>query len=197
MAATSTEIEARFFDEIGDDLGELARRAEVLSWFNDGVGRLPARFPKTAVITWAANDTSVNLPADLVSLESIRVADSSYRLPAHQRWGLTLQFLDAASSAGSATIFYFANYPRVTGSNPSVLSPVGEDACLSYARYRFYRKLAGSRADFRRYATVTGQSGVEVSDLEAIAERHRQDFVDARAEMEEGELLEPATFYGD
>lgn len=196
MALTASDIQDRFFSEIGEDLGELARDHEVLGWFNDGLGRLPARHPKTATITWSASDESVPLPTDLVSLEAVRTADGVY-VPKFLRWGSTLQFLDPATVGGSATIFYFARFPRVDGDNPSLCSPVGEDAAFSYARYRFFRKLAGSRADFRRYSTITGQSGIDVSDLEAIAERHRQDFVDSRAEMEEGELLEPATPYGD
>lgn len=188
---TNQEFFDLFLEQVGDQISELVREPEVTRWGNAGMGRLPARYPLSVPIAWAAGDTEFLLPADFVKIESVRL-DSGCALPSYQRWGQTLQFLDPAGAAGSGTLFYYGLFPML-GSNYDP-SPVVVDAALGYALYRFYRRMASSRADFRRYTTITGQAGLDVSDLETVAEGHRQDFVDARLELEEGELSEPAVW---
>lgn len=196
MPSTERELLDRFFDGIGRDIAELAREPEVLAWINEGIERLPARYPKAAAITWTAAASSVALPSDLVRFVRLDVNSGSYRQQ-YSVWGSALRFFDPLTASGSGTVFYFARFPRVTATEPSVVPALGEQAAIFYAQYRFFRKLAGSRADFRRYSTITGQSGLDVSDLDAVAERYHQDFLEARSEFEDTDLAEPATFYGD
>ena len=194
MAANAAEILERFFDEVGADVGELARDEEVIAWFNAGVARLPARYPRTASITWAGNASSITLPTDFSAFDRVEVTTGI--LYSHVIWGSELRFFTPTSSSGAGTLFYYAHFPPVDGSNDSVLSPIGDEACLSYALFRFFRKLAASRADFRRYATITGQTGLDVSDLDAVAERYRQDYIDARQELEDGDFAQPVGLDG-
>ncbi len=195
MPATIDNLTDRVLEDVGASVGELVRRYEIQGWLNIGVGRLPALYRLSTSFSWLANDGSIVLPSDFVKLDRLTV--STGRLPAHTIWGGSLVFYDPATAAGSGTLFYCGYFPGVSASVASSLPPAGEDAIVSYALFRFYRKLASSRADFRRYTAITGQAGLEVADLDAVSERYRQDFLDARADLEEIELSEPTGFYGE
>lgn len=195
MAASYEELQELFFDELGRDVGQLAREPEVCAWLNAGIGRLPARYPRTASVTWAEGASEVALPADFVKLDRVEV--TSGLLQPYTCWGTKLRFYDPLTVSGAGVVFYFSRFPSVSTSSASALPPAGDEAIVFYALWRFFRKIASARADFRRYSTITGQSGLDVSDLDAVAERYRQDFLDARAELEEDDFSAPATFFGE
>lgn len=195
MADTLAQLVARVQAELDTDLAALTNATEIGVNLNAGLSRLPARYQKTASITWLANAATVDLPADFIKLDAF-LDTVGTGLPAHRIWNLKIVFLDPAGAAGGGTVHYFAHYPTMDGSHASLAPVQGDEAIVSYALYRFFRKISGSRADFRKYVSITGQSGLEVSDLDAVAERYRQDFVETRAELEEGDLAEPAAFFG-
>lgn len=182
---------------VREELGEanvLATDQEIERWLNDGQDRLTQLRPVITTLSWAQAATTVTLPTDYVRPD--RLVKSTGFLPSYNFYGKQLVFNGdgGAADAGTATLFYWARWPEVTSSADSILDPIGDQACVSYACYRFFKKLASSRSDYRQYATVTGANGVDISELDALSERHYTDFTDARDELHE-EL--PELFYAE
>lgn len=193
---TLEEIREAVRDEIGA-LYELIRDEQVDRWANRGQAQLALRVGTKITLSWADGAASVSLPADCVAVD--RLVSMTTCLPEHVRIGGpvggSLAFLDPASvAAGEADLYYQADLAKITGSSASLGSSLADEAIISYALSRFYRRVAGSRADYRRYSTITGQNGVDVADLEDLADAHFRDFVDARERLVGSD---PATFYGD
>lgn len=188
---------AGFIQAVNDELGDaadLVRDENIARWINRGRARLGLYEPKAAALSWADGATAVDFPADFASFIRL-VPDSGTTLIGYALLARSLRFVRPDSVvAGSAVLYYGATYPDVSGSAASTMPPLADEAAVSYALSRFYRRIAANRSDFRRYAAVTGQNGVDVSDLTALADEHLREYEDARSELIE---TAPATFYSD
>jgi hypothetical protein len=181
--------------EVGEPASNLLDERQIARWLNAGQTRLRLRRPRVATIIWEAGDRAVDLPADFASLESIQT-DVGSTLGPHRVFGSTLEVLNAqgAYCTGSARLRYFAAWPGITGASDSLLPPAGDEALVSYCLYRFFKKLASSRAEYRRYSTVAGQNGVDINELDALSERHLQDFNEIQDDLDTVEVVTP---FGD
>lgn len=187
-------VRAALRDQLGD-AADLVRDDQLDRWFNRGRQRLGLFDLKSAALSWADGATSVALPTDCVDVERLLPVSPLRLLPTHILRRASVEFLDPSSvTAGSATLFYRAEFPDVTSVQPSTMPRLADEAAISFAIARFYERIAGTRADFRRYTAVTGQSGVDVQDLLDLANRHDADFADARQQLTLGSA---ASFYGD
>lgn len=190
---SQAEFRTAVTEEVGD-LSALVDNAEVDRWVNEGRTRIGAYKRSTATVTWAAGDPDVDLPADCVAFVRLH-GDDVYLLGRYTVWGtkLVLHDPDGASGSGTATAFYRAYYPQITGAADSELSEEADRGLISYALFRFFKKLSSSRSEYRRYSTLVGQNAVQIEDLQVEADRHYNDFV----ESSEALPLDPPTiFYG-
>ncbi len=170
---------------------ELAPEGDAERWLGQALVRIGPYAQKTDLIAWKAGDSSADLPPDCVDVARIEVTEGA--LPSYDQWGLKLAFRTAASSEGSAILYYSAYFGLPT----DAIDPRADKAQLAaveYALSRFFRKLAASRSDYRRYSTTTGQSGVEADDLRALADDHLAQFETVAEELSLGA---PTTFYGE
>lgn len=180
-------------DELGDAV-ELVRDEHLLRWVNRGRARLGLHVAKDGDVTWVDAAAEVVLPIDCVAVDRI-VAKSGSSLPAHVVQTDRVAFLEPTCvSAGEATVYYRAEYPAVTGQVASTMPASADEAVVSFALSRFFLRVASQRSDFRRYAQITGQNGVDVQDLADLADQHYRDFLDARGDVPS---QAPATFFGD
>lgn len=178
---TLAEFEAAFRDEIGPELTQMVKGPEIRRWLNRGQSRLSVYRPLRDILTWTAGTTYVAFPADYHHLEELVPRGTTRELPRHRAFGEGIWFdEDQTIPAGSATIWYWAHWPTIDGTTRSELPPVGDDALISYCLYRFFKRLASSRSDYRTYATILGQNAVDLSELDDLAERHLADFNDGR-----------------
>lgn len=190
---TAQDFIDSFGSEVGPELESLVDPHEVLRWVNRGQGRLGIYRPKVVPITWPSAATEIVLPADFHHAEKIRFACPA---PQHEWFGASLQLTGDSVVAGDGKLFYWAYYPKITGNQDSLLPDEGDDALISFSLYRFYKRLASSRADYRRYATITAQNGVDISELDALSERHFSDFDDARNDLQDA-VHAPSAFFGE
>jgi hypothetical protein len=188
---THTEIKAAWDDEAGD-AKTLATEAEVIRWFNEGQARL-GWYPRgTADVTWALGDLVVPITTQHQGVDHILYPDSM----SEQRWieGVQcLQIIDyeGATSVGNARLILRVYWPDVDDTHPSQLPRLGDSACISYAMYRFYRKLVSNRSFYQRYATLVGTNRVDIAELSDTADDHYRDFNDLRLELP----VEPAALF--
>jgi hypothetical protein len=179
--------------------GDLAPEGDVERWLTQARLKIGPGARKIATVTWASEDTTIALPADCQSVSRI-VADSGSVVPAYDEWGQVLALRSPAQSDGSATLFYCGYYEPATDSSSVRSGDPSQDAaalaCIEYALSRFFRKLAGSRVDYRRYSTITGQSGVDAQDLRDLSDDYLANFESAKADLavEQGA---PTSYYGD
>lgn len=195
MAWSDDDFVAAFDAEAGD-VATLATDAQKILWFNEGQSRLLIRKPSYYDLTWAEGDRVVALPADYVKMDKIIEDDGVERQP-WREWGtnLVLDDPEGASAAGTARLYYWAEWSAMTTSTTATeLNATQDYSCLYYALSRFYKKLASNRAFYKRYATLVGQNSVSMTDLQQESDRYLQDFLDARADLEPGP---PAFFYQD
>lgn len=183
-----------FKAEVGDQIAELTRDAAIDRWVNEGQGRLLYYRQKSQAVTWAAGDAFAALPADFHHLERVD-ARAGYYVPSFDAWGGQLRFREAAAAGGTADLLYWATWPPISGGTPSSLPELGDQACLSFALYRFFKRLASSRADYRMYASIAQSNGVSVQDLAAVGEQHYNDFIETRDALN-ATVAEPAFYYG-
>lgn len=188
---------ADFLDAIEDELGEamtLVRDEQLVRWINRGRSRLAYYQQKSATLTWTAGAAYVLLPTDCERVDRILTTPSNY-LPQHFILSDRVAFMDPEQvTAGTATIYYGASFPAVTGQDPSTMPAIADEAVVSYVLARYFKRIASTRSDFRRYVTITGQNGVDVRDLLDLATDHDRDFAQAREDLVADA---PATFYGD
>ena len=201
MALTLAELRAGVRDELGD-AESIILDASIDRWVNHGQQRLGHRTQGRATLTWNDEDDSIALPADFSYVEElVFTASDNSSLPKHRIWNGTLYPLDPTLvEAGSAVLFYRAVPPEITDAVDSSLSYLGDQALVIFAAHRFYKSLAGSRAEYRRYATITQANGVEISDLDALSERYLTEFEDIKDDIVEDRDLEPepgASFFQD
>lgn len=184
-----------FAEEVGPDLAAMVSPSAIGRWVNRAQARLGIYRGLRATVTWSVGDSIVTLPTDFYKHEELH-GDGVANLPNHRWWGGHLRFNDPATVAGTMTMDYYAMYPKITMSSDSALPDVGDDACVSYCLYRFYKRLASSRADYRRYATITATNGVDISELNQLSETHFSDFDDARQQLLESDAV-PANYFED
>ncbi len=186
-------VDAGLTDEA--DRAELAPEGDVERWLTQARLRIGPIARYTDTIRWSADDTTVTLPSNCSSVSRV-IVDSGYSMPTYDEWGGLLVFRAAATADGSATILYTGFYELPTDDFRS--SDPDQDAAalaaIDYALGRFYRKLAGSRVDYRRYSTIPGHSGVEATDLRDLADDHLENFETAKSDLGVGS---PSSYYGD
>lgn len=192
MAITSANFVTSFDAEAGA-VASLATTAQKILWFNEGQARLLKFLPSTDDITWAAAARSVALNSDFVEAQKIVFDDGV----THQAWRVFGQTLvtddpEGASAAGTARVYYWAEWPALTDGGTSSLSSALDYACLYYALHRFYKLLSSNRFYYKRYATLVGANAVSSSDLQQEADRYYQDFLDSR---EDAHPVAPAFFF--
>lgn len=203
---------ADFLDAVKDELGDaeqLVRDEQFTRWVNRGRHALGIYQPRVAELTWTANADGVALPPDYSQLQEIVPASGTtipvFRVVGNKPGGgpelgdpppaAYLAFIDPSCvSGGTATLYYGVDYPAITGAVASTMPAAADEAVVSYALARFFKRVAASRADFRRYVTVTGQNGIEVADLLELADQHSRDFLDQRAGLA---VQAPTTYFGD
>lgn len=190
-----------FVDEVdallGPELSDLFDAPDKLRWINAGIRRLGSRYLKTGALTWSAGDLTVALPADFGGrLIDIKPTGSTEFMEQYSIVQRTLIFedKDGAHNAGTATIYYYGQYPAVTATADSVMDASEDDAVISFCQYKVFTRLVNDRARHTRYATLTGQNGVNIDDLRQVARGHFDDFVDA---LNVDSLDPPEFFYGD
>lgn len=186
-----------FRDAVQDELGDVAEMLEddsLLRWINRGRRVLGVYLPTTATLTWAAGASSVALPANFGRFEEV-ISDPGSAFPQFVQLGTSLRFVNPTSVlAGTATLYYGSRYPDLDFDDLSTMPPAADEAVVSFILARFFSRLASSRSDFKRYAAITGQSGLEVTDFLDLSQQHDQDFRLRREEL----LAEgPASFYSD
>lgn len=190
-----SEFQDAFRAEVGDDLMELVRPSDVARWVNEGQAKLRFYRQQATDVTWADAAETLTVPADFHRVEKL-VADEGYCVPRYHEWG-GVRFDDPVNvTAGSGKLWYWANWPVITGSQASLLPEIGDQACLSYALYRLFKRLASSRADFRLYASLRQANGVTIDDLDALSERHLGDFEESRDVLVDEEVLKPEFYFG-
>lgn len=190
-----SEFEAGFRAEVGDDLMELTKPSDISRWVNEGQAKLRYYREQAAAVTWAALDETIAVPSDFHHIEKLVPDDGVYVAPFHA-WGSTIRFdRPDVVEAGSGKLWYWGKWPTITGSQASLLPEIGDQAVLSYALYRFFKRLASSRADFRLYASLRQANGVTIEDLDALSERHLGDFEEGRDVLVDDELLKPEFYF--
>jgi hypothetical protein len=184
-----------FRSEVGDEVYALIRPEEVDRWVNRGQARLGYKLQKTAEVSWQQGDLQIAAPVDFHHFEKWNPV-APYCVPGGEFWGGNYVFSCVAYEGGEAVLFYWGDPPAITSDADSVLPQLGDDGCLSYALYRFFKRLASSRSDFRRYATISNSNGVDIAELDSLSEKHLADFNDARELIQENRQ-NALTFYGD
>lgn len=186
-----------FLDAIEDELGEavtLVRDEQIIRWINRGRARLAFYKQTVATLEWDDEDAYVLFPADCARVDRILTQSGSV-LPPHFLLADRVAFIDPESvTEGEATLYYGANFPAVTGTVPSTMPDIADEAVVSYVLARYFKRMASSRSDFKRYVSITGQNGVDVRDLLDLAVDHDRDFERARADLVIDNI---STFYGD
>jgi hypothetical protein len=193
MAWSQTSFVSSFDAEVGSALSGLATTDQKTLWYNEGQARLDKWLPAYDDIVWAAADREVNLNADFIELQKIIYDDGVQ----HQAWRvfgktLVIDREEGATEAGSARVWYHAEWPAMTGAVSSSTPASMDYACLYYALHRFWKLLSSNRMYYKRYATLVGANAVTSSDLQQEADRYLQDFFDARADVHP---VTPAFFY--
>lgn len=203
MADSITTLRTRVRNAIGD-VQSLVTDPVIDPWLNEGQARLKLYLPKSQTVSWAAAAASIALNADVARAEEILLDENVDPLPSYRIWGAatyggvpTIYFVTPSLvTAGSGRLFYWSLYPAIAGGADSQLPPLGDSAIVSFAEYRFYKMLAGSRSDYRRYSTITQANGVGVSDLDTLSERALVDFESIRDALQDnGEDLDSASTF--
>ena len=191
MSWTLQDFRDAVREDLGEEVGKLVNNPEIDRWVNQAKDLLGVHAALSTDLSWDAGATTVDLPDDFLRVASFIC---STEVPAHRVWGRTLVILSASGAprAGSATLLYHGYFPAITGSAVSQLTDVANYACVSYALYRFFKRLASSRSDYRKYATLTGSNGVDLDELDGLSERHYADFEAVKGELE---VPEPVAFY--
>lgn len=196
MSATRADLRDYAKDELGSDLSSLISDTDFDRYINDAIKRLGYYIESSVLLTWDAGDTEVDLPADFVSAESL-IGAETVSLPRERRiWGNTMYFqVEGVDSSGSATLFYFADHPTLDAdADVTTLPGAADTALVAFVCYRAYKRIASSRADYRRYSTLVQANGVDVSELASISDQYYAEFLEAKEGLP---LRQAATFYSD
>ena len=186
-------VRAGLTDETDRD--KFAAEGDVETWLSQARLRLGPWDRRTIDIEWTANLSYVTLPTNCVEVSAIQIT-SGY-LPSWDQWGNVIRFRDLSTVSGTATVFYTCYYD-VPSDDPLGFDPKQDAAALAAVEYAlnvFFRKLAASRADYTRFSTITGQSGVEAADFRDLADDHLTEFESARQDLTSNQPS--ASYYGD
>jgi hypothetical protein len=186
-----TEIKVAF-DEQAGDAKTLATEPEVIRWFNEGQARLGWYKRGVEDVSWAVGALAIPIITPMQGIDHILYPDGY----SEGRWTETVQGLqitdyEGATAAGSARLVLRVYWPDVDNTHPSQLPRLGDSACISYALYRFYRKLVSNRSFYQRYSTLVGTNRVDIAELSDTADDHYRDFNDLRLELP----TEPAALF--
>jgi hypothetical protein len=181
-----------FRDELGEQLYEIVGDGPFERWVNVGQRRLGSFLRKTTPITWASGATEIALPTDFHHADEYLASGATPDLPPGRVWGTVYLFNAPATIGGQGKLLYYAKRPDVIGNVESTLDEEGNEALISYGLYRFFKRLASSRADYRMYATITQQNGVDIAELDQLSERHLQDFKDSADSLT---ILDSTSYY--
>jgi hypothetical protein len=167
-------------------MGSLITDEQIGFWVNDGKNRLGSIKPQSITLSWAALASTVSLPSDFINLSHVRLDSTTLYMPPYEIWGTVLRFTetDGASTGGGCTAFYWAMHPDIDAQTDSQMPPAGDQAAVNWCCHRFFRRMANSRAEYRRYATMVGANGVTVDDIRELAAEYLQDYNDARGQLE-------------
>ena len=195
MSQSLQDLTDSFFDEIPAELQDVVAPGELARWLNEGRVRLGYYLQKEVDLTWVDGDRTVALPTDYFRFVEL-TPDATVVLPKYRIHGSTIYFVhsDGAASDGTARLLYLARVPAITDSQASLLTEEGEQAIISFARYRFYSKIAASRSQYKQYSTLLGANAVQMEDLDALAAGYLADFQSGQETLPTEEI---ATFYGD
>jgi hypothetical protein len=182
-----------FLGELSTDLQRMAEQPKFLRWVNDGKSRIGYYVGGSAAITWAIGDLLISLPTDYCEFDSIEPA-SGTTMPEYRIWRDKIRLTSAATSAGSATLYYQKLPPDITGAADSTLPDILDQGLISFALFKFFKWLATSRADYRRYSTIAQGNAADIPQLLAAAAGHRADFAEA---SDLRTLQAPVTYFGD
>jgi hypothetical protein len=188
------EMREAFYGELDSNLAEMVEPDQIDLWLNQARAHTRYEHPTTAVLAWSKGNLLVDLPDDFCSLDEI-VPSGGASLPTFRVWNGKLRITDpnGAPSDGTATIFYGAIPPKVTGSAKSVMPEVIDQACVSWALSRFFRRLASSRSDYRRYSTIAQGNAADIGQLLTESDRHHGDFLER---VDAWRIAEPVSFFG-
>lgn len=174
-----TVLQGEVRDELSADLISFYANLDALieRWLNRGQTLLEHRPEKKFPLSWLAGATEVALPADFAEFVAIRM-DVGMALPKYRIFANKLVFSDpeGAFRDGTGTLDYRSYPPTISGVQASVLPDWGDVAIVYYALYSFYKKLSNSRSDYERYATLTGQNGVDIEELRSLGQDCYDDF---------------------
>lgn len=195
---TLAEMRTLVQDQLGAELTALYANIDDLcnAWLNEGLQRLDEHPQVLVDISWNAGDTEITTPAELAEIHEISRVDvpEGQLCPTFALWAGQLRFRYPISFGGSATIYARGAIPQLEADADETGLPVKADyACVAFAQYRFFHRLATSRSDYRRYATLVSQAAVSTDDLLDLALQHRAEF-DAVVGTFPGP--EPVTYYG-
>lgn len=195
MAMTQQDFRDAVMEDLGEDVGQLLDPLKLDRWVNRGKDRLGAQLAQTATLNWNTGDTVVDLPSNFKKFSKLVPGENTY-LQAYSLHGFKLHFDShlGAVADGTAILFYYSNYPDVTDLSGFDGPEVEGQAIVCYVLYRFYSWLASSRLNFRRYAVITGNNGVDVRDLAEKANEYRLEFEESRFSVD---LDPPESYYGD
>lgn len=186
-------VDAGLTEEI--DRAALAPQGDVETWLLHARLRLGCFEGRSELVSWAVNAVSIPLAADFVNFQKI-ITYTGY-LPQYDLVAHELVFRAVSNSSGTGRVYYERLFPLQDDGSAPDGNATQDRACLAFVDYalsRFFRRLAASRVDYKRYSTVTGQAGLEASDLQSLADDHRNDFDAFRNELS---LSPGASFYGD
>lgn len=196
MALTLTVLRDYAKDEVGTDLAALVSDADWNRYINEGIFRMEYGVEKAIAISWAADDTDFDLPADFSTPDKIEVYDGM-QLPPGRFYGGKYYFTDptGAFSSGSGTLFYYGD-PGVLSSDGDIsdLPRVADGGVVAFAVYRAYKRFGSSRSQYTRYSTVLQANGVQMEDLASMSDQYYAEFLEAKDNLR---LRSPVTYHDD
>lgn len=183
-------------DEVGTDLAALISDTDWTRYINEGIFRMEYGVETAQAISWAANDTDIDLPSDFVTADKIEVSDGM-QLPPGRFFGSKYYFTDptGAFSSGLGTLFYLAE-PSVLAADGDLsdLPRVADGGVVAFAVYRAYKRISSSRAEYTRYSTVLQANSVQMEDLAAMSDQYYAEFLEAKDNVR---LRSPVTYHDD
>jgi hypothetical protein len=184
-------------DELGPDLGspDFISDQDIDRYLNDGLQRIQYYRERVADVTWAVNDESIPFPEDYIC-DATFVVDSGKSVPTGRIWANALHFdySGGATSAGSARLFYCASWPVLSDEQGSLLPGSGNVALVAFACYRAFKRIASSRAEYRRYSTISQANAVSIDDLAQISDVYFGEFQEAVNSLP---VSSSSTFFGE
>lgn len=187
--ATSTASVASLVARVRAELGALnvatCTDATIIDWLNDGLAAIGDGYTDEAFVdlSWAAADSSVALPADLVDVVRIETDDADV-LPAHRPWAGRLIFEEPTEvEAGSVRLLYAARWSPLAAAGTTTVPRRAQAAIVAYGACRYCRWVLNDRATWNRFNLQTNQNQTQPQDILQMADVHRREFEAIRDEL--------------